>query len=100
LLDVGVALRAEFLALDDGSRARQDEGVRGDARHRQRRQLAGLDRRGSSLGQGHLAGGQEEYEVRAHGFGWRSPKVEIQSQQSNLKMSLNLISIASGRGKG
>ena len=80
LLDIGVALGAELVAFDDGGRAREGEGVGGDARHREGGEFAGLEGRGSGLSDGHLAGGQEEYEVRAHGFGWRSPKFEIQSQ--------------------
>jgi len=32
-------------------------------------------------------------------MGW-SPKIEIQSQQSNMKLSLNLISIAKAGRKG
>ena len=100
LLDVRVALGAKLFAFDDSGRAREDEGVRRDARHGQGGELAGLDGRRRGLGQGHLAGGEQEEEVRAHDeMGW-SPKIEIQSQQSNLKMSLNLISIAKSGRKG
>ena len=100
LLDIRVALGAELIAFDDGRRSGEDEGVRCDARHGQGGELAGLDGRRRGLGQGHLTGGEQEEEIRAHDeMGW-SPKIEIQSQQSNMKLSLNLISIAKAGRKG
>ena len=63
LLDVRVALGAELVAFDDGRGAREDEGIRGDTRHGQGGELAGLHGRRRGLGQGDLAGGEQEEQV-------------------------------------